>query len=51
MTPPAAIVTPSRDSGTGERREAERGAWSSLFVCVGSFSLLLNRLRQLEVRR
>ena len=31
-----------RVSGTGERREAERGARASLFVCVGSFSVLLN---------
>ena len=33
-------------SGTGERREAERGAGSSMFVCVGSFSVLLNCLTQ-----
>ena len=43
--PPLAIVTPPRVSGTRERWEAERGAWS-FFVCVGSFSLLLNRLNQ-----
>ena len=42
--PPPAFVTPPWASGTGERREAERGAWSCLFVCVGSFSLLLNYL-------
>ena len=45
------IVTPPRLSETGERREAERVGWSSLFVCVGSFSVLLNCLSQIEVRR
>ena len=49
--PPPAIVTPPRVSGTGERREAEREAWLCLFVCVGSFSVLLNRLSQIEVRK
>ena len=50
------IVTPTCDcdtprvSGTGERREAERGAWSRLLVCFGSFSVLLNCLSQIEVR-
>ena len=39
------IVTPPR------LRERERAAWSSLFVCAGSFDLLLNCLRQFEVRR
>ena len=50
MYPPP-IVTPPRASGTGERRELEWRAWSSLFVCVGSFSELLNSLSQIEVRR
>ena len=52
-------MTPPRVFGTRERREAERGAGIgergaggggggalSLFVCVGSFSLLLNNLDQ-----
>ena len=48
---PPPIVTPPRASGTGERRELEWRAGSSLFVCVGSFSELLNSLSQIEVRR
>ncbi len=48
--PPPAIVTPPRVCGTGEQRGAEREAWSSCLF-VGSFSVLLNCLCQIEVRR
>ena len=41
--PPPAIVTPPRVSGTRGRRKAERGARSSLSVCVGSFSFRLSK--------
>ena len=50
--PPPAIVTSPRVSEAGERREAERRAWSRLFVCGGgSFRVLLSCLSQIKVRR